>query len=288
MSIQSRQCALLLCCFILAQLMGFAQPAEEARQLCMQYIVKGKSIAKNESVDDKRKGYWSTPYDKNDDEITDGSKASSYSIINYKEDIPDGICAYCFKNGSLMGYRYFQPDTNLVMEGVFQWYDKQGRLWSEETFKDGKLHGITKEWYKNGTLQLEALYNDGLVERETWYSKKGKGFTVDEFQYENGDTILHHQSFRADSSVIIDERRVNGLLEGDYSIYFPDGSTELEARHVKGVRVYEKRFYKDGSLRTVGTCDEDKTNCMMKVYGADGKVKKEVPTKYKLVDKGVR
>ena len=50
-----------------------------------------------------------------------------------------------------------------------------GSLKAEWHYKDDKLHGIIKEWYRNGNIKFSKKYEDGiLIEVIENYNTDGK------------------------------------------------------------------------------------------------------------------
>lgn len=63
-------------------------------------------------------------------------------------------------------------------------YRDNGKLFSEITLREGKLHGIIKRWYENGQLQYEHQYHEGQIHgiAKGWY-KDGKLWYTSYFLY---------------------------------------------------------------------------------------------------------
>ena len=53
---------------------------------------------------------------------------------------------------------------------------KDGQKWFEDTFKDGKQHGLSTSWYENGQKQREATFKDGKEHGlyTSWYENGQK------------------------------------------------------------------------------------------------------------------
>jgi len=78
---------------------------------------------------------------------------------------------------------------NGLKEGLTTyWNEENGEKWIEETFSKGKLNGIYKVWYTDGTLNYEGKYIDGLPDGQwDFYNDKGKKTT--EIIYQRGKEI---------------------------------------------------------------------------------------------------
>ena len=201
------------------------------------------------------------------------------SIVNYEADIPKGICVECYTNSKLLGFGTYLEDTTWTPDGTYTSYDKNGTVYMKEMYKNGKLNGITKENYKNGKLRFESFYVKDILTKMHNYEKNGTLIGTKEYSY-TPHTVIVLNLYRDDGSKIIYERQVNGKDDGDYFIYYKDGSLKLEAKNIKGIRVHEKLYSKSGQLEKESTCNPDGTNCTLKIYNKDGQVKKEGPIKH--------
>jgi antitoxin component YwqK of YwqJK toxin-antitoxin module len=88
-------------------------------------------------------------------------------------------------------------------------YYANGKLKSEQSFKDGKLEGIFKVYYESGQLRKVGFYKNG--------KREGPFKTY----YDNGQ-------------VVIDEFFLNGKQEGPFKTYYKNGQLRSDS------------FYKDG------------------------------------------
>lgn len=86
-------------------------------------------------------------------------------------------------------------------KGKLLHYFESGKLFIEENYKNGKLHGDFKRWFENGNLAIEAQYANGKSHGElTEYyengNKKEEGNYIDgkyfvkNFWDENGEQTL--------------------------------------------------------------------------------------------------
>ena len=56
------------------------------------------------------------------------------------------------------------------------------RQWSELSFKNGKKHGVQKNWYDNGQKELQGEYEDGKPVK-TWFWWYFDGAPMQEGEY---------------------------------------------------------------------------------------------------------
>ena len=87
---------------------------------------------------------------------------NSTPVVNFKD-------LLCTKYRGAIDKNY-KPYT-----GISKSYYEDGKLKSEENYKDDKRNGISKSYYKNGKLEREANYKDGKLEGiSKSYYKNGK------------------------------------------------------------------------------------------------------------------
>jgi antitoxin component YwqK of YwqJK toxin-antitoxin module len=173
----------------------------------------------------------------------------------FKDDVPVGTTERFYEDGSLQSVmvhtgkgrdraKLYHPNGKLMAMGVYvnqqrdsvwQFYDENGQLRSEETYAAGVKNGRLVLYSATGSVLERANFNnnfrDGLWEQF----------------YDDGKPRLICTV-------------VNGLYyEGKYTEYFPDGKKRLEGNYVDGKRHsswYE--FNSDGSIRTIYVYREGK------------------------------
>lgn len=170
--------------------------------------------------------------------------------------------------------KYRKPDNSIeTAKGLYLWLAK-------ETDCKGTF-AIEDEKYKNKwQIRFEYFFCNDTCFKVNNYKKDGTFIGSKEYTYTQ-DTIVVTKLYRKDGSKIIYERQVNGKDDGDYFIYYPDGSIKLEAKNVNGIRVHEKIYNKNKKLISESKCNDNGTDCTVKTYDKNGKVKKEKRFKYK-------
>lgn len=153
-------------------------------------------------------------------------------------------------------------------------------LWlAKETDCNG-IYDIEEENYKNKEqIQYEYFWCDDVCIRINNYRKDGTLIGSKEYSY-TPDTVVVTRVYRKDGSKIIYERQVNGKDDGEYFIYYPDGSIKLEAKNMNGVRVLEKIYDKNQRLILERHCNNNGSDCTLKKFNAKGHLKKEKNFKY--------
>jgi hypothetical protein len=104
-------------------------------------------------------------------------------------------------------------------------YHANGKLKSEQSFKEGKLEGIFKVYYDSGSLRKVGFYKNG--------KREGPFKTY----YENG-------------KVVIDEFFMNGKQEGPFRTYYKNGQLRSDSFYKDGNRMGKlKEYDEDGKLK---------------------------------------
>lgn len=105
--------------------------------------------------------------------------------------------------------------------GKWMYYFLNGKTFSEEYYKDGKLEGTLKNYYNSGKLLEETEYKNGL---------------------KNGISKRY-----ADSGTLIEEVRfVNGKENGEAKYYELNGNLKEKGTYKNGNRVGKWEFYIGG------------------------------------------
>lgn len=67
--------------------------------------------------------------------------------------------------------------------GIFSLKQDNGQLLVEETYEDGKLEGVKKEWYGNGQPKSVEYYKNGKRDGvcEFWWSEDGQDYSKHTF-----------------------------------------------------------------------------------------------------------
>jgi len=143
------------------------------------YAVKkgadGKIIQEGYIRNGKKDGQWIS---------YDASKGTVSVIESY---IDGNLNGYTFKVSS-RGYLDEQMGfANNELNGLYAQY-KYGRLKSEANYKDGKLDGISREYYDNGKLQQETEFKGG-VQNGIYNYYSDDGFLRMSYTYKDGKKV---------------------------------------------------------------------------------------------------
>lgn len=113
---------------------------------------------------------------------------------------------------------------NKLFEGEWKYYHKESKdIMTVEYYKNGKLNGLRKVFYKNNKLAEEVNYVDGL--------KNGKAKTF----AENGNLIDEHNY-------------INDNFEGLAVYYDGNGKKMYEGTYKNNAKVGSWKFYENGKV----------------------------------------
>ena len=170
--------------------------------------------------------------------------------------------------------KYRKLDNSVeTANGLYLWLAKESDCNGTYDIEEVKYKG---KWQ----IQFEYFWCNDTCIKINNYRKDGTFVGSKEYLY-TPDTIVVTKLYRKDGSKVIYERQVNGKDDGDYFIYYPDGSIKLEAKNVNGIRIHEKVYDKYKRVVSESNCNETGTECTVKYYDENGKVKKVKPFKYK-------
>ena len=134
-----------------------------------------------------------------------------------------------------------------------KWYDKEKTKKQSFICRDaeGKIQGISIEWYEDGTLKRECIYKDDKregVDRQ-WY-KDGK--LRSENNYKDGKMEGVCRKFHKRSEILwIECNYKDGKKNGAYKQWHNNGTLMIEGNHKDDKRDgLFKQWHKDGTLRS--------------------------------------
>lgn len=136
-----------------------------------------------------------------------------YTDSSYTQYHNNGVIKF---KGEAIDSAKFRYGIDQYMQGFFTYYDTQGRKLKEERFLESRLHGQYTEYNANGTIRVDANYNEG--------NKHGK--------------FLYHDST---GKLKKEENYQNDYLHGEYKEYYKNGKLKVKGRYY-----YDK---KDGTWK---------------------------------------
>ncbi|HAS46097.1 MAG TPA: hypothetical protein DCS93_36790 [Microscillaceae bacterium] len=118
----------------------------------------------------RRKGTWTTLYDKDWKVVMDTNITKFYRIITYKDDLPVGKVRDYYRTGAIQWTGKLLKDRpSEVKDGKCLWYDKNGNITQENWYRKGALLkpkiAIDSNWYKSiladyNMIKMEVAFED--------------------------------------------------------------------------------------------------------------------------------
>ncbi|NVK51634.1 MAG: toxin-antitoxin system YwqK family antitoxin [Flavobacteriaceae bacterium] len=187
----------------------------------------------------KRTGVWRKYYPNKKLRYTgqfkDGKEVGTFKFYNIKNSkFPDIIKVFQHNSDSVL-VSYYYPNQKLKGKGMmlgrkkvgkWNYYFNNGKKFSEETYKEGKLDGVFLVYYKKtGKIAEKSEYIGGKL---------------------HGNSKIY-----ADNGVLIEAVTYrNGLPNGWATYYDLQGKLKEKGQYKNGVRIGKWEYYLDGKLVT--------------------------------------
>lgn len=134
-----------------------------------------------------------------------------------------------------------------LLDGTCKTYDREGVLYLVETYKDNRLTSY-KALYPNGSLQRLRTYRNGKMHgpsKEFYESGKLKSVT----NYKDDKSSGPSKGFYESGMLRFELTHKNGKAEGIMKQYYENGSLRFETFYTKGTAVGAwKEYDKKGRL----------------------------------------
>ena len=215
-------------------------------------------------------------------------KFGKESVFSLYEDKSPLSGAYKIAQGN--GEYYEASFVDGKLHGVAKYYDREGRIMGEKTYKSGQLTGVSKEYHPNGKVKKEAELTQGVF--SGFYREYGRsGVLYREYHYKDGALEGRFREF-SDEKVTKDCNYKAGKPDGLCRVY--DEGKLIEEEHYKmgekdgkqwyetyydrrgGIRQYTTEYYKNGTpTGKWETRLDDGTLREQQVYKGDGSCVRE-------------
>lgn len=193
-----------------------------------------------------------------------------------------GVGTYIYQNRYSF-YRYLPAENEDKLQSInFKLCDENGKLFSGRvksesdlylniySYKDGELNGLNVIYYKDSIKELghwkEGKQN-GLFQMYT-----EDGILIDSANFKNGERDgLTEQYFSSTGKLRVSANYKEGMLEGEYKVYYPNGTLQGEVIYKNGEMDGEfKEYYENGNLRTIVNYKSGELNGLKEDYYENG------------------
>lgn len=144
-------------------------------------------------------------------------------------------------------------DSKGRRQGFWRKADTAGQVIYEGRFRDGFPEGEFRYFYPDGKLKtVSKLSNHGRRAETVSYFRNGKKMAVGNYINEKKDSTWQFFS-ETTGSVVSRETYKAGVIEGETSIFYPDGVMSEMIHYKNGIRNGPwEQYYLDGKLKLRG------------------------------------
>ena len=237
------------------------------------------------------------------------------SVDTYNRGLKDGLSELYYPDGKMMARgnlknQHYNDDEN-ILDGLWSFYHKSGRLGDERTYAEGNLlssknfklyidsaglvRTITDDKPFTGSLNKDGIVGEYLFPN-LYTTQVSKGFFEGSFisHYTIGDTLVvactttyldgklngQHKEYHTNGQLATEATYVNGAIEGDYTSYYadsvaslPHGQVKYHCNYKNGERNGAARWYcKNGQLEKENQYVDGKLNGVSKMWNETGKL----------------
>lgn len=174
-----------------------------------------------------------------------------------------------YPDGSIMYDGYFIDDKPA---GEFKRYYEDGKLKSLMTFSKNGSEASASLFYQNGFIASKGKYLNQLKEG-TWqfFSDSEEGLLISDEEYLNDKRNGSLRIFYPDSTVAEMINYKNGIKNGEWIKYYPDGSIIFRTNYVNGkLNGNFEAFFKDGKLEVSGRYKSGLRDGLWMINNKDG------------------
>ncbi len=147
-----------------------------------------------------------------------------------------------FENGT---WTYFYDSTNLVAwemnflvgqkNGKHIYFNKNGDTTLLEYYKNDKLNGVKRMFYKSGAVHRAISYTDGIMNGPFLsYNKEGK--LLEKLNYKLGHKDGTQTYYYDDGILLKTENWTNDIKNGSFTTYYYQGFVQTLENYKKGVK----------------------------------------------------
>jgi antitoxin component YwqK of YwqJK toxin-antitoxin module len=163
------------------------------------------------------------------------------------------------------------------MQGEFVVYYPNGKVSVRGTYLDGERHGKITNYGEKGEVAMIRNYNRGVIESYSYLGTDGKEVTPIPLAGNEMKIVANYKNGKKS----MEQRRVNGLLEGAYIAYHENGQKSEESNFQYGEYHGKATEYSETGVKTIETDYEKGYKHGWEItYHSNGKVKSKVPFVY--------
>lgn len=186
-----------------------------------------------------------------------------------------------FAAGPVKFYRYHslaaegRYNANGNKDGVWKYYYPNGKVKSEETFKDGKSnYGTYTRYYENGNIDYQVTYDkEGIFNDRKEYKFNGILY-ASQVKNARGDykVTYYHDNGKEFYTKVLTAKDTKIEADGKVVRYYPDGAHHMEYTILNGkVNGLFKEYFPDGKVKYEIEYKDGKYDGLYTSFFRDGK-----------------
>lgn len=182
---------------------------------------------------------------------------------------------------SLVSQNINQTDANGQKQGVWTRTYSNGVPRYEGQFKNNHPFGEFKYYYESGKIKAVTVFStDGIVARTKTYHENSQPMAEGKYIKQKRDSIWLFYS-DVDGKLLSSETYKKGVLHGTTKTFYPEtGNVAETIEYFNGIKEGPyKKYFPDGELMTEGTYKNDVLVGKFTLYHPNGKI--QVKGKYK-------
>lgn len=249
----------------------------------IRYYQNGKIKLQGEYTNGNKNGKWQS-FDENgtvtsEELYENGNKEGKWwkkvrgniTIEIYKNDIPTGVWTTKNENGQLLT-EITHKDKGTYIQKSF--YDTNGKLEEQKSFKNFKLDGEQLQYNIAGILRKKEIYKDGVLEKLESFFENGLPYKQE--NYRNGKLHGKYLEKTSEGHNCLEMNFLNGSKEGVFKQYSYDGWLKYEETYKDNTENGQFReYYKNGQIKREGNNLNGLKEGIWKRYDETGKLTEE-------------
>lgn len=136
--------------------------------------------------------------------------------------VPAGELTFRTENGMDLAYHKMEPFT-----GIAQSKFKNGGIFTEQSYKQGKEHGPWVVYYQNGNKQKEGSKHEG-ADHGVYYEWFESGQLMYEYHFDKGVRVGKWLSWYENGTQYTERNWENGQLNGAVKVWTDEGFLSKE------------------------------------------------------------
>lgn len=175
-----------------------------------------------------------------------------------------------YENGVLKSVGYY---NNNKKEGIWKFYDTDGKLSRSGSYINGKMNGIWNNYYNNGAVSSSVNFDNDRLEGESkYFHQNGTIKEIGDFKNDLKEGVW--KTFDENGKLISTGKYEKDAHEGEWKAFYANGQLHEVFKFTKGALNGDyKGYYDNGTLSNIGKYADDYKIGPWTYYHPNGQVK---------------